>query len=133
MDFLRIVYNFTYRLSGNAGIAEALTEKALFMHPANHNDVVLVLKQAWEEFINYYGCLDFKEEDPIQQALLSLSSEIRCAVILRDILGFSYGQIGTVLNKSDSEVARLIFLGRQEITKKTPLSARHERKPNIAG
>ena len=122
MAFLRIIYNFTYRLSGNAGIAEALTEKALLMRPTNHNDDVLLLKQAWEDFFKYYGCLDFpdsKEEDPTQQALLSLSSEIRCAVILRDILGFSYGQIGTVLNESASKTAHLISLGRREITKKT--------------
>ena len=117
MTFLRIIYNFTYRLSGNAGIAEALTENVLLMHPANHNDDVLLLKQAWEDFIKYYGYLDFKGEDPTQQALLSLSSEIRCAVILRDILGFSYGQIGTVLNESASKAAHLISLGRQEITR----------------
>lgn len=118
MAFLRIIYNFTYRLSGNAGIAETLTEKVLLMRPANHNDDVLLLKQAWEDFLKYYGCLDFKGEDQTtQQVLLSLSSEIRCAVILRDILGFSYGQIGTVLNKSASKVAHLISLGRQEITR----------------
>lgn len=123
---MRIVYNFTYRLSGNAGVAEALTEKVLLMHPANHNDDVLLLKQVWEDFIKYYGYLDFKGEDPTQQALLSLSSEIRCAVILRDILGFSYGQIGTVLNESDSEVAHYISTGRQEIAKLF-------NKPNITG
>jgi len=133
VDFLRIIYNFTYRLSGNAGVAEALTEKVLLMRPANHNDDVLLLKQVWGDFLKYYGCLDFKGKDQTQQALLSLSSEVRCAVILRDILGLSYGQIGTVLNKSDSKVAHLISLGRQEIAKKTRLNASHERKPNITG
>lgn len=123
---IRTLYNFTYRLSGNTKVADVLTEKALIMQPANHNDDVLLLKQAWEGFLKYYGYLDFKGEDPTQQALLSLSPEIRCAIILRDILGYSYGQIASVLNKSASEVGTLISIGRQEITKSA-------RKPNNTG
>lgn len=114
-----IIYNFTYRLSGNTEVAKILTEKVVLIHldnQENDNDIVL-LKHAWNNFLKNYGCMGFKGEDQIQQALLSLSPEPRCAVILRDVLGYSYGQIAAVLNKSDSEIGSLISLGRQKITK----------------
>lgn len=113
---LRIIYNFTYRLSGNPEVAEKLTEKVLLMHPANNN-CILLLKHAWEEFFQHYRHSELKGAEPIHQAFLALPPEQRCAVILRDILGYSYGQIGTVLNKSDSEAGNLISIGRQKITK----------------
>ena len=115
-----LIYNFTYRLSGNRDIAETLSEKVLLMQSANHhhNDVIL-LKQAWEEFLMYYGRFDFKGEDVVQQAVLSLPPEPRCAIILRDIFSYSYGQIASVLNKSEITVGNLISLARQEIIKKT--------------
>jgi len=123
---LRLIYNFTYRLSGNTEVAKILTEKVLLINAGNHNDDIRLLKQAWEDFLQYYGHLDLKEVDPVQQLLLSLLPERRCAVILRDILGYSYGKIATVLNKSDLEVGELISVGRQEITKM-------DQKLNITG
>ena len=57
---------------------------------------------------------------------MSLPSEVRCAVVLRDVLGYSYRQIGDVLNKSEREIGHLISAGRQEIsnyTKKSLLMA----------
>lgn len=112
----RKVYNFTYRLSGNTGIAEILTEKVFLRCPANHKDDVILLKQAWERFLKYYGGLDLTGEDTVQQALLSLPPEIRCAIILRDILGYSYKQVASVLNKSELAAGNLISLGRRKIT-----------------
>lgn len=113
---LRTIYNFTYRLSGDAEVAETLTEKAVLMHMDQADDVIL-LKQVWKDFLKDYGSFGFQGEDQIQQALLSLSPEPRCAVILRDVLGYSYGQIGSVLNKSNLEVGSLISLGRHHIIK----------------
>jgi len=114
---IRTIYNFTYRLSGNSKVAEVLTEKVFLMHPGNHKDDVFLLKQAWGDFLKYYGCFEFKGEDPIQQSLLALAPELRCTLILRDILGYSYGQIAAILDKSEWEVARLISMGRRGITK----------------
>ena len=118
MAFLKIIYNFTYRLSGNTRVAEVLTEKVLLMQSANHhNGDVVLLKQAWNEFLKYDGSIDCKGENATQQTLLSLPPEMRCAIILRDVLGYSYRQIAAVLNISDLEVGKFIARGRQEITR----------------
>lgn len=111
---LRTIYNFTYRLSGNTRIAEIITEKVLLKHANNHDDVFL-LKQAWEYFLEYYGCLEFKGEEPIQQALLALQPELRCSVILRNIFDYSYPQISAILNITEIETSQLISEGIQEI------------------
>lgn len=119
MDFLETVYNFTYRLSGDRDIAEILTEKVFLTQPANRcRDDVVLLKQAWEDFLRYYGRFDFDGENIAQQALLPLSPEIRCAIILRDILGYSYSQIAFVLDESELAVGRLISLARRDIKKR---------------
>lgn len=114
-----LIYNFTYRLSGNRDVAGILTEKVLLTQTVNHHNDIILLKQAWEDFLVYYGHFDFKGEDVVQQAILFLPPEPRCAIILRDILGYSYGQIATILNKSNITVGNLISLARQEIAKKT--------------
>jgi DNA-directed RNA polymerase specialized sigma24 family protein len=75
------------------------------------------LKLAWEIFPKYYGCIDLKGEDLFQQALLSLPPELRCAVILRDIMGCSYQQIAVILDKSEAETAKLISMGRGQFVK----------------
>lgn len=113
---IKKLYNFTYRLSGNFKVAEALTEGALLRPEDNHNYLVL-LKQAWEDFNQYYGSLDFQGQEPVQNHLLNLVPEERCAVILRDIMGYSYEQIALVLDKSIPEVNGLIRRGRQQICK----------------
>ncbi len=119
MDFLETVYNFTYRLSGDRDVAEILTEKVFLTQPANRRrDDIVLLKQAWEDFLRYYGRFDFDGENMVQQSLLRLSPEIRCAVILRDILGYSYSQIAFVLDESELTVGRLISLARRDIKKR---------------
>jgi len=112
---IRTIYNFTYRLSGSTKVAEILTEKVLLTKPGNHNNDLFLLKQAWGDFLKYYGFLELKEEDPTQQSLLALSPESRCTLILHDILGYSYGQIAHIMDKSKLEVARLISMGRRGI------------------
>jgi len=115
---LRIIYNFAYRLSGSIEVAKKLTEKVVLMHSnkqENHNEIIF-LKQAWKDFLIDYACLGSKGEDQVQQALLLLPPELRCAVILRDVLGYSYEQIAVVLSKSNAEVGSLISMGRQKIT-----------------
>lgn len=113
-----LIYNFTYRLSGNRDVAGILTEKVLLTLPANQHNNMILLKQAWEDFLIYYGSFDFKGEDVLQQAILSLLPEPRCAIILRDIFGYSYRQIAVILNKSDAAVGSIISLARREIAKK---------------
>jgi hypothetical protein len=123
---IRTIYNFTYRLSGDIEVAEVLTEKVLLGHPDDCNNDVKLLKHAWMEFVRYNWCKDCKGEEPVQRALLSLGHEQRCAVILHDILDFSYREIAVVLNTHESRVAYFISSGRQEITKSV-------KKPNITG
>lgn len=112
---IKTLYNFAFRLSGNLKIAEILTEKVLLGGFKDGNDDAELLKEAWEEFRQYYGHINFQSQDPIQQALLSLAPELRCVLILRDVLGYSYGKIADILNADESEAAYLIKLGRQEI------------------
>jgi len=112
---VKVIYNFTYRLSGNTEVAAILTEKVFLRHASNHNDAIMLLKQAWEDFLEYYGCHNFTTDDPVHQALLSLPPEPRGAIILRDVLGYSYEQIAAILNKSGLELGRLIASGRRGI------------------
>lgn len=114
---IKTVYNFCYRLSGNTETAGVLTENVFLNHPAGQKDKLVLLKQVWNDFLKYYGSLDLKSEDPLQKALLCLSPELRCTVILRDILGCSYEQIAVVLDKSVSETASLISTGRGQFAK----------------
>lgn len=123
--YIRTIYNFTYRLSGNREVAGLLTKKVFLGHPDDCNDDVKLLKHAWIEFAKYNWCLDCKEEEPVQQSLLSLATEPRCAVIIHDILGYSYKEIAIVLDTQDSGVARFISIGRHEITKLFKKADRH--------
>jgi hypothetical protein len=114
---IKTIYNFCYRLSGNIETAGVLTENVLLNYPAGQKDRLVLLKQVWSDFLKYYGSLDLESEDPLQKALLCLSPELRCTVILRDILGCSYEQIAAVLDKSVPETARLIATGRGQFAK----------------
>jgi DNA-directed RNA polymerase specialized sigma24 family protein len=144
---VKLIYNFIYRMSGNEEVAGDLTEHVLLMgsgqdkylndhhqgppqdfyyynketgHSADHTLDLLLLKQSWQGLKKYNGSwYSFQEHDPVQKLLLSLSPEVRCAVILRDMMSYSYGQIAMVLNKPEREIGRLISLGRQEITAST--------------
>ena len=113
---MKILYNFTYRLSGNSKVAEVLTEKALLIPEDNYNCPLLVTR-AWEYFCQYYSSLDLQGQEPVQNYLLNLVPEERCAIILRDIMGYSYEQIALVLDKSLPEVNSLISSGRKQICK----------------
>ena len=115
---LKTLYNFTYRLSGDMEIAKSLTEKALLSCLDEPSDEVALLKWAWEKFLLTGNKALYPKQDGKENILSSLAPELRCAVILRDIIGYSYEQIGKVINKSKQEVATVISLGRQEIRKK---------------
>lgn len=117
MLYLNAVYNFTYRLSGNAGVAELLTTKVFSKLPGGCQDELGILKMAWESFLKYYGSVEFRGKDRVQQALLYLPPEQRCALVLRDIQGYNYSQIAIVLNKPDSEVRKLVAAGRREFVR----------------
>lgn len=113
---IKTVYNFSYRLSGNEDTAGVLTEK-VFLNHRSEQDKLHLLKLTWQTFSKYCGCPDPKGNDPFQQALLTLPPDIRCAVILRDIMGCSYHQISVVLDKSDFETADLISKARAELAR----------------
>jgi hypothetical protein len=108
---IKTVYNFSYRLSGNEDTAGVLTEK-VFLNHRSEQDKLHLLKLAWQTFSEYCGRADQKGKDPFQQALLTLPPDLRCAVILRDIMGCSYHQISVILDKSDFETAGLISKAR---------------------
>ncbi|MCR6546427.1 sigma factor-like helix-turn-helix DNA-binding protein [Dehalobacterium formicoaceticum] len=121
------IYNFAYRLSGNEKTAEILTEQAYFHDRSAQNDQVILLQLVWQDWLNWQKNLNFdqvkevkevkkvkkfNEINDAQEALLCLPSEWRSAVILRDLLTYSYGEIAFVLHKSEKEVGHLISSGR---------------------
>ncbi len=114
---IKTIYNFSYRLSGNEEIAGILTEKIFLDYRFKQKDKFQLLKQTWEDFLKYYGCIDLKCQDTIQKILLSLPPKLRCAVILRDIMDCSYQQISIVLNQSDYEAAELVSRGREQFAR----------------
>lgn len=120
-DGLKDIYNFIYRLSNNKKVAEKLTEKA-FQNCAqkkdtfacvNANPLLIVLKEAWNLFEKNYGFINYYSKCFIQNAVLQLQGELRCAVILRYIQGFSNEDISIVLTKNISEVNSLLAQGRK--------------------
>lgn len=111
---VKVLYNFTYRLSGNGEIAQVLTEEVLLLKERKYLDKVNLLKCAWEKYLELNKSQHLPQ-DRLQNALAVLIPEARCAVVLRDVLGYSYEQIGIVLNKSKQEVAAYISVGRQNI------------------
>jgi RNA polymerase sigma-70 factor (ECF subfamily) len=58
-----------------------------------------------------------EEEDAIQRALARLSSEHRSIIVLRDIEGFSYGEIAEVLDISIGTVKSRIARARADLKK----------------
>lgn len=112
------IYNFAYRLSGNEKIAKNLTEQALFHYRTEQNNQVILLRQVWQKFLNFDQDRKFDEINNVQQALLSLPLECRSAVILRDILAYSYRDIALVLEISEREVSQLISAGRWRMREK---------------
>jgi RNA polymerase sigma-70 factor (ECF subfamily) len=53
----------------------------------------------------------------IQQAMGRLPEEQRTALLLRATEGFSYGEIGQQINRSENHVKTLIYRGRQRLKK----------------
>jgi len=111
---LKLIYNFTYRLSGNVEIAQSLTEKVFLLKNSKYLDKISLVKCAWEKYLELNKS-SYLTYDRRQKMLAELMPEARCAVILRDIMGYSYEQIGIVLNSSKEEVASYISAGRQGI------------------
>lgn len=111
------IYNFSYRLSGSEKIAGVLTEHIFSNSRSKHQDNLALYKKAWEEFSKYYGYVDLKGEDAVQRVLLLLVPDLRCVVILRDIMGCSYDMIAAILDKPVSEVAKLVSDGRSQFIK----------------
>lgn len=58
-----------------------------------------------------------EQEREIQQALANLSSDHRSIIILRDIEGFSYGEIADVLGISDGTVKSRLARARADLKK----------------
>ncbi len=53
----------------------------------------------------------------VRQAMDRLPGEQRTALLLRATEGFSYGEIGQQLNRSENHVKTLIYRGRQRMKK----------------
>jgi hypothetical protein len=114
---LKLIYSFTYRLSGKKKIAEKLTEKVFLTNLDLRKDELSLLKQAWQYFYKDYEPYEVNREDAIQQSLLAMAPAVRCVLILRDILGYSYAEIATIIEQRESEVAHFIHLGRHQISR----------------
>ncbi len=117
------IYNFIYRLSGNTEVAESLTEGVIFRHCDNRGDELFLLKQGWLDFFNCYQGNEFEGKEFIQRCLLQLAPEPRCALILRDVFGYSYRQIAFVLDKVEPVVVSLVSSGRREMTENNRILA----------
>jgi len=110
------VYKFAYRLSGNRKVAENLTNISITAYyDQARDDDLLLLKVIWQEFMKYYGFLEFREGTGLQKVLLDLPTELRCGVILRDILKYDYSQIAEVLSTTPQEAQKIVAQGRRRI------------------
>lgn len=115
---LNIIYTFAFRLSGNEKVAEKLTTNVFLEHyTSGDKEILLLLKNLWQDFRESYGFLPLQGEKPAQKILLALPPELRSVVILKDIFGYRYEQIAAVLDIIPQEVSRMLTQGRQEMRK----------------
>lgn len=112
---LTLLYNFTYRLTGNIHIAEAMTREVILSCPGAPDDAPPLLKAAWHRFLLCYSQTVFKSEDELQQRLLKLMPGERGILILRDILGLPLEVIAGITGYSAQEAAGLLAEGRRSL------------------
>lgn len=75
---ISLAYRFAYRLCGNRKVAEKLTELALIARCSKvQDDNLSLLQSIWQEFMNNYSFIEFKEGKGIQKVLLNLPVELR--------------------------------------------------------
>ncbi|MFZ7101096.1 MAG: hypothetical protein ACOWWO_00360 [Peptococcaceae bacterium] len=108
-----LAYQFCYRLCANPQIAEKITARVIMEKCGDDN--LSLLRKMWQEFLNYYGFLQFYAENDVQKVLLLLPPELRCGVILRDIFKYNYHDIAVVLAISPKEAQYIVAQGRTKI------------------
>lgn len=134
-DCIKIIYNFTYRLSYNRKLAEKLTKRTIInylqqkvMFPSPQaKPILIMLKEAWHIFEREYGFTNHDSSNSIENAILQLKPEIRCTIVLRDIQGFTIEEIALVLSKNIFEVNSLIATGRNYLSRYTYPSMKRTR------
>ncbi|KJS22249.1 MAG: hypothetical protein VR72_06940 [Clostridiaceae bacterium BRH_c20a] len=115
-EIIFFAYKFAYRLCGNRKAAEKLVEFSIEGHYKHCQDnSLLLLKGIWQEFVKYYGFIEFQEGAEVQKILLSLPVQLRCGVILKDIFKYDYEQIAQVLSITPQEVQKIVAQGRRRV------------------
>jgi DNA-directed RNA polymerase specialized sigma24 family protein len=115
---LKLIYNFTYRLTGNIRIAETLIRETVSSSPETLDNEQALLKLVWRRFLFCYGNVSFTAKEELQQFLLELAPEIRAVLILRDILGLSVSQISAITGSPEDEILPLLAAGRRNLSRK---------------
>lgn len=108
---ITVTYKFCYCLCADNNIARKVTEK-IFLEKYNKDDLEK-LKFTWQEFRDNYGYLQFSSQQKAQKALLNLPPDLRCGVVLRDVLGYDYSQIASVLSVSLKRAQQIVAQGRR--------------------
>jgi len=112
---ISLAYRFAYRLCGNRKVAEKLTELALIARCSKvQDDNLSLLQSIWQEFMNNYSFIEFKEGKGIQKVLLNLPVELRGGVILKDLFKYDYHQVAKILSISPQEAQKIVAQGRRK-------------------
>jgi len=124
---LSLLYTAGFRLTGDHREAAGLVERAIGATGAEDG-----LYPALKELSRQYAggaetargrtvsaksrsSVQSGREQPVQEALLRLPAGERLVVVLRDVLGLSYAEIGEVAGLDEPAVARLLASGRRRL------------------
>lgn len=118
-------YTLAYYMLGNDEMASNVTQKAftgLFGGSGLHADA---FRQAAMRNV-LAGCRSAglhpgptATSDPLRWNLLCLNAEARAAVVLIDILGYSYNEAGGILKLTQKEVGKLLAQARAGLARMT--------------
>lgn len=127
---LGLLYTAGFRLTGNHREAAGLVEGAIGA-TGIENDLYPALKELSRQYTN--GAATARDrmapasgrpsgqsgrEQLVQEALLRLPAGERLVVVLRDVLGLSYAEIGEVAGLDDPAVALLLASGRRRLAER---------------
>ena len=66
------------------------------------------------KYNNYSSSIQFDKQDAIEKCLALLTDEQRTIILLRDLEGYNYEEIGEMMNLTDAQVKVYLFRARQK-------------------
>ena len=121
-----------FRITMNACVDFARKKKRTPVSISIDDDENIFLNDIADNSSEPLACIESMElADGIQQAILSLSDDHRKIVILRDITGLSYAEIGEILDMPEGTVKSRLSRARENLRKILLANGTMENNPRL--